>query len=85
MNRFVLKNTFIKVYMYHFFDKYFYKNKESKLGFGDRVVVLNDFLYGYGGSTRISITYCETSFFFFFFCLLYGLYYSLQSFIYDVS
>jgi hypothetical protein len=29
------------------FDKYFYKNKEPKLGFGDRVVVLNNFLYGY--------------------------------------
>ena len=33
-----------------FFDKYFYKNKKSKLGFGDRVVVLNDFFYEYGGS-----------------------------------
>jgi len=51
MNRFVLKNTFIKVYIHiPLFDKYFYKNKESKLDFGNRVVVLNDFLYGYGGS-----------------------------------
>jgi len=33
-----------------FFDKYFYKNKKSKLDFGDRVVVLNDFFYEYGGS-----------------------------------
>jgi hypothetical protein len=29
----------------------FYKNKESKLGFEDYAVVLNDFLYRYGGST----------------------------------
>jgi len=28
-----------------YFDKYFYKNKESKLDFRDRVAVLNDFLY----------------------------------------
>jgi len=51
MNRFVFKNTFVKIYIYHFFDKYFYRNKESKLGFGDRVVVvvvLNNFLYVYG-------------------------------------
>jgi len=47
MNRFVLKNTFIKVYVYHFFYKYFFKNKRSKLCFGDRVAVLNDFLYQY--------------------------------------
>ena len=31
-------------------DKYFYKNKKSKLSFGDRVAVQNDFLYEYGGS-----------------------------------
>ena len=42
MTRFVLKNTFIKIYV-PFFDKYFYKNKELKLDFVDRVVVLNDF------------------------------------------
>lgn len=41
MNRFVLKNTLIKVYI---------SNKKSNLCFGDRVVVLNDFLYEYGGS-----------------------------------
>jgi hypothetical protein len=35
------------------FSKYFYKNKKSKLYFGDRVVVLNDLFYGYGGSTFI--------------------------------
>jgi hypothetical protein len=29
MNRFVLKNTFIKVYIYHFFINIFYKNKRS--------------------------------------------------------
>jgi len=43
MNRFVLKNTFTKVYIYYFLPKYFYKNKRSKLCFGDRVAVLNDF------------------------------------------
>jgi hypothetical protein len=54
MNRFVLKNTFIKVYIYHFSINIFYKDKKSKLCFGDRVVVQNDFLYEYGGS--ISLT-----------------------------
>ena len=50
MNRFVLKNTFIKVYIY--------RNKESKklkLCFRDRVAVQNDFLYGYGGSIYSNI------------------------------
>jgi len=45
MNRFALKNTFIKIYIYHFLIKYFYKNKKSKLDFEDRIVILNDFLY----------------------------------------
>ncbi len=45
MNRFVLKNNFIKVYIYHFLINIFYRNKKSKLCFGDRVAVLNDFLY----------------------------------------
>jgi hypothetical protein len=26
------------------FNKYFYKNKKSKLYFGDRITVLNDFI-----------------------------------------
>jgi hypothetical protein len=43
MNRFVLKNTFIKVCIYYFSINIFYKNKRSNLCFGDRVVVLNDF------------------------------------------
>jgi hypothetical protein len=34
-------------------DKYFYKNKKSKLYFGDRVV-LNDSFYAYGGSRYMS-------------------------------
>jgi hypothetical protein len=50
MNMFVLQNTFIKVYV-SIFNKYFYKNKKSKLCFGDCVTVLNDLLYGSGGST----------------------------------
>jgi hypothetical protein len=33
------------------FPSYFYKNKKSKLYFGDLVVVLNDFFYQNGGST----------------------------------
>jgi hypothetical protein len=33
------------------FNKYFYKNKKSKLYFGDRITVLNDFIYQTGGST----------------------------------
>jgi len=45
MNRFVLKNTFIKVYIYHFSINIFIKNMELKLSFEDLVVVLNDFLY----------------------------------------
>jgi hypothetical protein len=32
------------------FNKYFYKNKKLKLYFGDRVAVLNDFIYQTGGS-----------------------------------
>ena len=31
-------------------DKYFYKNKKSKLSFGDRIAVQNDILFKYGGS-----------------------------------
>jgi len=53
MNIFVLKNTFIKVHI-PLFDKYLYKNKESKLVFGDRVFVLNDFFCRYGGSMLIT-------------------------------
>jgi hypothetical protein len=47
MDRFVLQNTFVKVYML-VFNKYFYKNKKSKLCIGDRIV--NDMLYEYGRS-----------------------------------
>jgi hypothetical protein len=36
------------------FNKYFYKNKKSKLYFWDRVAVLNDLFYEYGGSMRRS-------------------------------
>jgi hypothetical protein len=32
------------------FNNYIYKNKKSKLYFGDRVTVLNDFFYQTGGS-----------------------------------
>ena len=42
-----LEKYFYKNIHISLFDKYFYKNKESKLGFGDRVVVLNDYLYKY--------------------------------------
>jgi hypothetical protein len=33
------------------FNKYFYKKNKSKLYFGDRVAVINDFSYQTGGST----------------------------------
>jgi len=42
MNRFDLKNTFRKIYIYHFFLNFFIKNKRSKLCFEDYIVVLND-------------------------------------------
>jgi hypothetical protein len=32
------------------FNKYFYKSKMSKLYFGDRVIVLNNFIYQTEGS-----------------------------------
>jgi hypothetical protein len=37
------------------FNKYFYKKKKSKLYFGNRVAVLNDFIYQTGGSKYITI------------------------------
>jgi hypothetical protein len=37
------------------FNNYFYKNKKLKLYFGDRVDVLNDFLYQTGGSIQVFI------------------------------
>jgi hypothetical protein len=40
MSKFVSQNTFIKIYI-SIFDKYFYKNKKSKLCFGDRVAGLS--------------------------------------------
>jgi len=46
MNVFVLKNTFIKIYIYYFLIIIFIKNKELKLGFGNRVVALNNFFMG---------------------------------------
>jgi hypothetical protein len=36
------------------FNKYFYKKKKSKLYFGDRVAVLNDFVYRTGGSMQVA-------------------------------
>jgi hypothetical protein len=49
MNRFVLKSTFIKIYIYHFVSNLF-ENVLSKLWFVDCVVVQNDLNYQYGGS-----------------------------------
>jgi hypothetical protein len=54
MNRFILQNTFIKVYICWFLTNIFIKKKKSKLYFGDRVAVLNDFIYQTGGITGIS-------------------------------
>ena len=50
MNMFVLKNTFINVYISRFSINIFIIIRGSKLCFGDRVVVLNDFFYQHGGS-----------------------------------
>jgi hypothetical protein len=42
------------------FNKYFYQNNKSKLCFGDRVVVLNDFIYQTGGSMLRLYVYVPT-------------------------
>jgi hypothetical protein len=55
MNIFVLKNTFKKDIHIPLNDKYFYKNRESKLDFVDRIVVLNDFFYRYRGSIVLQL------------------------------
>jgi len=44
MNKFVLKNIFMKIYIYQFLINILIKKKKSKLSFGDRVAVLNNFL-----------------------------------------
>jgi adenine/guanine phosphoribosyltransferase-like PRPP-binding protein len=41
------------------FNNYFYKNSKSKLYFGDRVAVLNDFIYQTGGSTTTQVELIE--------------------------
>jgi hypothetical protein len=38
-----LKITFIRIYIYNFSINIFYRKEKSKLCFGDRVAVLNDF------------------------------------------
>jgi hypothetical protein len=43
-NKYFYENKKSKFYLF------FYKNKKSKLYFGDRVAVLNDFIYQIGGS-----------------------------------
>jgi hypothetical protein len=40
-------------------NKYFYKNNKSKLYFGDRVAVLNDFIYQTGGSSYLPLVVNE--------------------------
>jgi hypothetical protein len=50
----VLKIFFIKVCIYNFSINVFIKEK-SKLCFGDRVAILNDFFYQTGGSTKEKI------------------------------
>jgi hypothetical protein len=40
------------------FNNYFYKDRKSKLYFGDRVAVLNDFIYQTGGSTSRILRPC---------------------------
>jgi hypothetical protein len=36
------------------FNKYYYKNNKSNLYFGDRVVVLKNFIYQIGGSLDVT-------------------------------
>jgi hypothetical protein len=50
-----------------FCNKYFYKNKKSKLHFGDRTVVLNDFIY------RREYYYVESSNFFIYILTLFNI------------
>ena len=62
MNRFVLKNTFIKIYKSHFSINIFIITRGQSC-FGDRVIVLNDFFYQHGGSTMfifcfVPMCYC---------------------------
>ena len=59
MNKFVLKKRFHKNKHISFFNKYFYKNKQSKLCFGDRVAVLNVIYFLYGGSILTWLFYQE--------------------------
>jgi hypothetical protein len=44
MNKFVFQKTFINIYIYICFNKFFYKNKESKFYYGDHTAVLNGFI-----------------------------------------
>ena len=46
MNRFVLKKTFLKIYLYHFLINIFIKTKRLKLEFRDCVIVQNDCFMG---------------------------------------
>jgi len=55
MNRFILKKYFDKNIFILLFDKYFYKNKKSKLDFEDRAIVQNDLFYWYRGSMKYNI------------------------------
>jgi len=43
MSRFFLKTFLFYIHAIHFFINTFIKNKNSKLGFGDGIIVLNDF------------------------------------------
>ena len=54
-----------------FFNKYFYKNKQSKLCFEDRVAVLNVIYFLYGGSINMNISLVFKHAALAFCCLLY--------------
>ena len=49
MNRFCLEKYFHKSINISLCDKYFYKNKKSKLSFGDRVAIQNDIFFNMEG------------------------------------
>jgi len=60
MNRFVLKNTFIKIYIYHFSTNIFIK-KTVKVMFRRPCRYLNAIYFLYGGSTDFVVNRSQRS------------------------
>jgi hypothetical protein len=56
MNTFVLQNTFIKVYICYFLIHIFIKTRSQSCTLETvSLAILNDLIYGYGGSTFDSV------------------------------